>query len=255
MLAAVTVLWAAIRLETQERSTRQVALFAALGAFAVWFSHSAVFVLAGVSLVMVGNAVARKNRIEVIQAVTASGGWILSFGLFALIGLRSIEGVQRSLVNLPGSYSSTDVTRGAFSEEGALRSMVGALRYVTAVPHFLEYRSFDAGSLLAAAAALAAVFGLIILSRKSVELAAFLVSPLVVMLAAWALDRYPVLGRTQVFLIPSYILLLSEGLVTAVRWPRSRWMSAAALTIAGAVIVAIVAPAMALCESFGRRKT
>lgn len=45
------------------------------------------------------------------------------------------------------------------------------------------------------------------------------VAPLVFMVIAWGLDQYPILGRTQLFLVPSFVLGLSEGIVFS--WTRT----------------------------------
>lgn len=242
--------WAAIRVRKTTRPYFDFALLAAIGGLGIWFSHASVFVLAGILVVIMGSALRRRDPAQVTGALVASCVALGSFSVFAVTALRNLEGVQRSLVSLPGAYSHADFGSGTLHEEGTLRTTVGAFRYITGVPHILEYRDFDAGAILALIAICIAAAGLVFLAKRSLEHTAILVIPLAFMVIAWSLHRYPVLGRTQLFLVPSYLLLLSEGFVVGLAKIRAVWIRAAFATAFAAIAVVLAAPALGIASKF-----
>jgi hypothetical protein len=66
------------------------------------------------------------------------------------------------------------------------------------------------------------IAGLISLVAKRPEKGLVLISPLVFMLIAWGLGDCPLLGRTQLFLAPIYVLRAAEGVVFLTKKARHR---------------------------------
>jgi len=250
VLMAVTAYWAAIRVGKSDRPGRDFALLAAIGGSAIWFSHASVFVMASIFLVLIASAVFRRNSAQLVGAIVATCVWLLSFGIFALTVLQNLEGIHRSLVQVPGAYSQSDVGSDALDEEGVLRTSLGSFRYITGVPHVLQVRHLDAGAVLALIATCFAAGGLILVARKSIARAAILGVPLILMLVAWVFHRYPLLGRTQLFLVPSYILFLAQGVAGGGTKTRQIWVRTALLAIAAAIVVAVATPAIGVASKF-----
>jgi hypothetical protein len=250
VLVAVIAFWAWARVTDTDQPRRDFGLLAAVGAFSIWLSHASAFVMAGIFVVMIGTALARRNWPSLGGAVAASFAWLASVGIFLVTSIQNLGGVQRSLVSLPGAYSDSDLASDALDTEGTLRMSLGAFRYIASVPHVLEYGTYDAGTGVALVATSVAGGGLIVVARRSPAKAVVLVAPLVLMLIAWGLDRYPLLGRTQLFLVPGYILLLAQGIASAITNARRIWTSVASLAIVGTIVLTVAAPAVGLSAKF-----
>jgi hypothetical protein len=243
VLATVLVLLLAVVLSDRERDVRTTCIFAVVGAVAIWLSHSSVFVLAGVSAALAAGALVRRRWRAFAHVAVATAAWLTSFAAFALVSLGNVETVRRSLSDTPGALrgsgsSSLDVVLSG------VRTSLGAFRYVTGIPHVGERGDYDAGQIAAVVAAAVCAVGFVSLVRRHAEKAAALVAPVAFMLIAWGLDRYPLLGRTQLFLVPIFALLLAEGAVTAATRLRRPGARAVIAIVAASIGVLIAAPAL-----------
>jgi hypothetical protein len=217
--------------------------FACVGAAAIWLSHSSVFVLAGVSAAFLVRSLARRQWRRARNIAAASGVWLVSFGVFVLIAIDNVSGIQRSLSSTPGAFGDSAPTDSdALTSE--VRTGLGAFRYVAGVPHFLERGSNDAGAVVALVVGAFCIAGVISLVAKCPEKGLALISPLVFMLIAWGLGQYPLLGRTQLFLAPIYVLLLAEGVVFLIKKARHLGARTATFIAVGIVGAALAAPAL-----------
>jgi hypothetical protein len=218
--------------------------FASVGATAIWLSHSSVFVLAGVSAALMVGSLATRQWRRARNVAVASGAWLVSFGVFFLTALENVGGIQHSLSSTPGAFgASVPTDPGALTSE--LRTGLGAFRYIAGVPHFLERGSNDAGAVVALVVGAFSIAGLISLIARRPEKGLALITPLVFMLIAWGLGQYPLLGRTQLFLAPMYVLLLAEGVVFLTKKARHVGARTATVVSAGLVGLALAAPAVA----------
>jgi hypothetical protein len=242
LLATVLVLLAGMYLDERRLDRSATLIFASVGAACVWLSHSSVFVLAGVSTALVIGSLLRTEWGSAVRVVAASAAWLISFGIFALTSLDTVAGIQQSLSNTAGAFAGSSATD--LTDKGALRTSVGALRYVAGIPHFLRRGAFDAGELVVLLAAALCVVGAVSLLAKRRERGLALLSPIVFMLIAWGLGKYPLLGRTQLFLVPIYALLLAEGAVHLVTTARRSAVRVGSVLAAAAVGIAIVVPAV-----------
>ena len=239
---AVDVLFAVLLLVLGARAARTAAttplvVFAIAGAVTIWFSYASVFVLAGVSTALVGGALLRHDPRRALRAAAASIPWLACFAVFALTLLHNVSLLQQlTCLSCPeGSGGGTSV-----SEWTKIRGSLGEFRYISGIPHFLQHGSFDAGLVFFLVALAFWVVGVWSIATRSAELAFMVVAPLVFMVVAWAFDQYPILGRTQLFLIPSFVLGLSEGLVFSWVRARSPAMRGVAAALGAVVVVAIV---------------
>jgi hypothetical protein len=237
VLVTVVVLWIGFRLSDRPDRLYVLVLYAGVGTVAVWLSHPSVFVLAGVSTALVAGSLMRKEWRRALVVSLASISWLASLGVFALTLSRNLERLQTALSG----------TAGAFADSGghgvhSLRQGFGEFRYASGIPHFLQSGSLDAGQVIFLLAAAFCVVGVISLGRAHAEKAVILVAPLGFMLIAWGLNKYPLLGRTQIFLVPNFVLLLAEGVIYAATRPQRASTRAASVVSAGVIGLALVAP-------------
>jgi hypothetical protein len=244
VLIATIVLLVGFRFGDRPYQASAALGFAGVGATAIWLSHSSVFVLAGVSAALMVGSLTRRQWRRARNVAAASGAWVVSFGVFFLTALDNVGGIQRTLSSTPGALGVSG-PGDAGVPDSELRTSLGAFRYVAGVPHFLERGSNDAGAIIALVAGVFCIAGLVSLIAKRPENGLALISPLVFMLIAWGLGDYPLLGRTQLFLAPIYVLLAAEGVVSLTRKARHRGVRMAVVVSAGIVGAALAAPAVA----------
>jgi hypothetical protein len=218
---AVDVLFTVLLLALGARAartaaTRPLVAFALTGAAAIWFSYASIFVLAGISIALVGGALLRRDTARALRAAVASIPWLACFAGFALTMLHNVKLLQQ-LTCLSCPEQGAGGT--SVSEWVKVRGSLGEFRYISGIPHFIQHGSIDAGLLLFLIALAFWAAGIWSIATRSAELAAMLVAPLVFMVIAWGFDQYPILGRTQLFLVPSFVLGFSEGLVSS--WVRT----------------------------------
>jgi hypothetical protein len=243
VLIATVVLLLGFRFGDRPYEASAALAFAGVGATSIWLSHSSVFVLAGVSAALIVGSLAKRQWRRARNVAAASGVWLASFGVFVLTFLDNASEIQRSLSSTPGVLGVSGAGEaGVLTSE--LRTSLGAFRYVAGVPHFLERGGNDAGAVIALAVGVFCIAGLASLVAKRPEKGLALITPLVFMLIAWGLGDYPLLGRTQLFLAPVYVLLSAEGVVFLTK-TRHRGVRTATVISAGIVGVALAAPALA----------
>jgi hypothetical protein len=239
---AVLVLLSGMRLSDRRGDTAAAVVFACVGAAAIWLSHSSVFVLAGVSTPLAVGSLLRRDRRQAVHVLAAGAVWLASFGVFALTSLDNVAQIRHSLSHTEGAFAGSG--SGLFASTGALRTSLGAFRFIAGIPHFLRHGPLDAGQLTALVAGCFCLVGLVSLLRKSPEKGAALICPLGFMLIAWGLGQYPLLGRTQLFLVPMFALLLAEGVAQAFLGLRHRSARAAAALAGVLFLVVMTVPAV-----------
>jgi Dolichyl-phosphate-mannose-protein mannosyltransferase len=244
VLAAVVVLWLGLRLLNPAARLADVVAFGLVGVAAVWLSNAAVFVLAGVSTALVGGALLRKDRRRAVLLGAAGGAWVVSFAVFAVTYLRNFESLQK--VECPTCFvgSATGTTTISGRNVNSLRASFGEFRYAAGIPHFIDRGNNDAGLIILAIALVFCGIGLWSLAHRRPEIGVALFLPLVFMLIAWGLHKYPTLGRTQLFLVPSFVLLVAEGLVFAFASSRRALPRLAVALCGSAVAIAMLAPSL-----------
>jgi 4-amino-4-deoxy-L-arabinose transferase-like glycosyltransferase len=243
VLMAVAVLWVGLRLVNRPQRAFEAVLFSVLGVAAIWLSHPSVFVLAGVSAALVVGALTERDWRRVLMISALCSPWLLSFGVFALTSLDELGTLQSEIGGGLGTYAGSGPPGS--STFTSLRGGFGQFRYVSGIPHVLEQGSTDLGLLIFLIAVAFCALGLFSLPGRRLEKQVAILAPLVLSLIAWSLDKYPLLGRTQLFLIPSFVLLLAEGMAFAATKPQRAWLKAAGASCSVVVTVAVVAPTLA----------
>ena len=239
VLVSVVVLWIGFRMSDQRDRLSTALLYAAVSTVAVWFSHPSVFTIAGVSTALFADSLVRRDWRRALVVVAASAAGLASFSVFALAYSQNLVYLRTVLRGGSGAFAgsgqdSLDSLRGGFGE----------FRYASGIPHFLQRGGVDAGQLIFIFAAAFCTIGFIRLVRREPVKAVALLAPLCFMLIAWGIQKYPLLGRTQLFLVPNFVLFLAEGIVYVVTRPQGASARAASATLAGVVGLALAAPAI-----------
>lgn len=242
VLMAVVVLWVGLRSANRPQRGLEIVLFSVSGVAAVWLSHPSVFVLAGVSTALVVGSLIERDWRRVLVISAASGPWVLSFGVFVLTSLHELGDLQSAIGGGAGGHLSSGSSGS--SKLTSLKEDFGQFRYVSGVPHVLEHGGNDVGQLIFAIALSFCAVGLFTLTGKKLEKQIALLAPLVFMLIAWGVHKYPLFGRTQLFLVPSFVLLLAQGATSAILKPRCVSARAGSAACTALVLVAMAAPAL-----------
>ncbi len=176
---------------------RPLALLALAGAVAIWFSHPSVFVLAGGGVTLGLGAMARRDTTRLRLLVLVGAVWIFSFALCYQLSLRTtaqdaglLKFWDKAFLPLPPK-SLADLLWGP----RAILSMIQG-------PAGFEFPGL---------AVLALAAGCVAFLAADPERLALLLAPLPLALLASGLHKYPFSGRLLLFLVPSILLLVGEG--------------------------------------------
>lgn len=197
---------------------RSIAILTLAGAAAVWLSHPAAFVLAGVGAGLVAVMLLRRDRGGLLALGIPFVAWLASFGAMFMLTLREYEDLAR-------------VTTWSSTLHGS--------------PHrniYVMFRDSNLRLLHWAADGLApvlALLGAVSLWANPRQRPAFVVggTMLAATLAAGYLGKYGAGQRFILFLLPFGILCLAEGAVRVFRaLPRD--LAAVFAAVVGAVVLA-----------------
>lgn len=212
--------------EVMHRPTpKWITIFAIGGAFAIWLSFAAVFVLAGIGSTLIIRSLALRRWREAAAHELAASTWLASFALLYVVSLTDLSHLERSLQSGHG-VAGTDAS-------GALQNLSGAIRSDLGIAH-LGVGSYDLGRVVFILAALLAMVGFATLVREKPVVAALLAMPALFMLGASAFGKYPLFSRTLLFLVPSTIAFIACGAVrlsTTTRMLRSVGITATTLVL------------------------
>jgi hypothetical protein len=201
---------------------RRFAALAVFGAVAPWFAFPVVFVLGGVGLHFIVTEARRRDWRRVAIGAAMGVGWLASFaGCFLLsrsiLSKRDFIWIWWNFAFLPlPPRSSAEVTlivetlANVFINPASLLSPL-SLPYTAGVASILSLP------------------GCVSLGRRWPGGLFLLISPLLFGLAASGLHQYPFHGRLLLYLVPTYLMLLAEG-IAAVGRPTG-WL--VTLTLAG----------------------
>lgn len=217
VLVTLLLVWLfATRLDPASWTRADVAVLAAAGTAALWFSFPAVFVLAGFGLA-VGVPVVRARALRLLPKLAlVAGAWVASWAAAFAIVIRDLgtaEGVAAAQTGDPSREGSTGVVKGLyviFNDPGELpRTLVGLL-------------------------VLAAFAGMVVLAGARPKLVAMFAAVGALTFVAGMVDRYPLVGRFLLFLLPIGILLTAAGVAALVEALRPR------LAVVGVALAALV---------------
>jgi hypothetical protein len=223
--AAVGLLAAGTLLARDVRMSGARAFVIAVGGLAlIALSFPATFMVAAIA----GTLAVRLafNRREGFSSSVALAvlSWIVASIAIAILGLTKVGQIRESFEASSGLFLG--VTGSPLHAVNVMGTNVAA------AIGFLQERPF---SHLEKIALLCAVVGLLSLLRQNRTHVSMLVAPIALLFAASAADLYPISLRTELFLLPTVILLIAEGIAQLVRWAPRSWRLGVALILALAV--------------------
>ncbi|MGD0766605.1 MAG: hypothetical protein ABSB42_00120 [Tepidisphaeraceae bacterium] len=181
------------------RGRGRVLALALGGALAIWFSHPAVFVLAGIGAAAVLQWPQDKSHRRIVNVLFLAAAWVASFCLnywFCLRKLTHNDYLQHYWADIAGAFAPPPIS---------LDNLTWYKR------NFLElFRNFSIE--FQGLAALAFVVGAIEIHRVGRHLPAMLLTPLAAALAASALHQYPFEWRLLLFAVPPITIIVAAGL-------------------------------------------
>jgi hypothetical protein len=192
--------------------TRRLAAAAAAGAAAVWFSHPAVFVLAGLGAVLLASALARRAWREALHLGLLGLSWVASFAAVYAVSLAQLD-------HRPDMWAFWDFAFPPMPPSSLWDATWPVRRFLYL---FVNPLNFDTplGPRLSALPALGLFLaGCRSLWKRDRALFGMLTLPGLFALLASCLRLYPFHGRLVLFLVPSLLLLIAEG----AGWLRETW--------------------------------
>jgi uncharacterized membrane protein len=182
-------------LQQDRPGTFSFALFGVTGSIALWFSHPAFFVLAGIAVGLVVHRTKHPQWASLTTLLLVFSIWAVSFLL-----LYSI-----SLVHLSSDQSLANYWASSFMPFPP-RSLLDIQWFFST---FFAIFESPVGLPLSGLAALGFVIGCrsMFLTVKFI----ILVLPIILTLLASGFHKYPFSGRLLLFLVPSLLILIAEG--------------------------------------------
>ncbi|MBI4684358.1 MAG: glycosyltransferase family 39 protein [Nitrospirae bacterium] len=198
--SALLLFMAAIHIRSKALTFAHIITFGVLGSVVVWFSSPSVFVLAGVGTVLIVSALTLKDRKKVIQLLLIFLFWIAGFAAHYLFYLSKLTN-EYMLNAARGEECFMPFPPASFSD----------MRwYITAFFNMFEETAgfYYAGSI----AAFLFLVGCYSMALKERHKFFILISPLPLVLIASGLSLYAFKQRIILFLMPSLLFFISEGI-------------------------------------------
>ncbi|QEH32765.1 hypothetical protein OJF2_12460 [Aquisphaera giovannonii] len=201
-------------------SSRRLRALAAFGVIAPWFSFTVLFLLAGIGLRLLAVSIGTRDRRKVLSVVGVGAAWVLSLGGCVLLS-RSILS-SRDFIWIWWNFAFLPIPPHSLADAQLVAESVANV-------------FINPGSILspldftgtATAASLLAVIGCASVGRRWPGGLWLLIAPLLFGLAASAARQYPFHGRLAFYLVPTFHMLLAEGIAAVGR--RSQWILTVAL--------------------------
>lgn len=186
-------------------------ILAVVGAAAQWCSHPALFVLAGVGLVLGLRAVYERDEGQIKRLLAVGVVWLFSFAFHYAFILKATS-ANDYLVHF---WEDNDgfMPRGAEAAGWLVRAFVRLFEKVM----FLKFADVPLGFIAGAFYLL----GLVTMSRGRRTVILLFTAPLLVALAAAVVKRYPFYGRLLLFTVPLVVPVLASGLASVIEWRKT----------------------------------
>jgi hypothetical protein len=195
---ALLLVYLAVRLINSETAqARDFILLGAIGVIAIWISYPSFFILAGIGITFLVEKTLRRNSAPLAWIFALGVAWLVSFGIQYLVSLQDLAANEflqnywnKAFVPMPpwshwrwffDTYVS--MLGISLSTEDITIYLVPILTVIGGVSLFIRKRS----------------------------IALILLLTVLMALVASALQKYPLKGRFMLFLVPLFLLILSEG--------------------------------------------
>ncbi len=231
VMAAVALVYLAGRCLREEAHGQDFFWLGAVGTILIWISHPSVFILAGIGLTLLLEALTRKGRAPLSWLAGMGLAWLASFGLEYLVSLRHII-ADGYLVDY---WRRTYMPMPPWSNLGWFLKTYHSFLFIC-----LHRTDWVMSAIFLTLAGIGAVF----LLFKNRSMALMVISPFVMALIASALQRYPLQYRFMLFLNPFAFFLMAAGL-QGIYWlfaKINRFLALTACTALALTVLWLVAP-------------
>jgi hypothetical protein len=178
--------------------------FGAIGATAVWFSHASAFVLAGVGTVLFASAIARRDRGAASALIPVGLAWVTSIAVVHVISRRHL-GPPAGMWTFWAFAFPPMPPASAWDATWLIR------RFLYLFVNPLDFgRPFSPFVSMLPALGFFAV-GCASMGARDRRVLGILAVPALFTAIAACLRLYPFHGRLLLFLVPAFLLLISEG--------------------------------------------
>lgn len=212
----------AIYIQSRRPTIPRIVLLGILGSITILFSHSALFILAGVGATLTIFHIYRKEWTKIRTFSIAYSLWALSFTVIYFGSLRYMD----SRGSLKNSFSN------AFMPFPPL--YISDFKWIA--DRLLSVFEYPVGLSLSGIALLAFIIGCISTYSKTKERFFILLFPVFFALLASGLHKYPFKGRLLLFLVPSLLLFISEG-AAQIRYKTKQNFPVIGITLIGLLFI------------------
>ena len=183
---------------SNNQTLQRTFLLGIMGSIALWFSHPSLFILTGMGVTLTIFQICRKEWPKTGNFSIAYSFWAVSFIVNYFGNLRHID--RRD--HLKSYFSNYFMPFPPMS--------VPELKWIP--DNFISIFEYPVGLTLSGIAALCFLVGCIAIYSARKETFLILISPLFVALLMSGLHKYPFGGRLLLFMVPSLLLCISEGI-------------------------------------------
>jgi len=195
--AAVFLYVVSLRLESKRLTGFRILVYGCLGGVAVWLSHPAVFIMAGLGSLLLITSVREKDWARLFRLLIVFLFWVTSFAVLYFLSLEKVAGNEFLLRIWDQSFAPLPPT-----------SLADFGWYGTT---FIEFSKNPLGQPLPAIASIILALGCVHMFLGKRGKFFQLISPLPFLLIASALHKYPVTGRFLLFLLPTAFIFITAG--------------------------------------------
>lgn len=218
---AITLLLCILLLPIKQLKLTQIKIiiFSVMVAISIWFSHPAIFVLAGMGFTDL--IVWSNNKKYLIKKSIIYLSGLTSFSLFYLFFVRNLNNNQTLMNSWENAFPS---------------SALDIIWILDALGKFF-YKPLGFENGLDGVAIFAFILGCFAYFRRNKTILIFLLSPLLITLFAAILHLYPFRSRLVLFLAPLFILIIAEGASYLLRYPRNRSIGILGILLSLALVI------------------
>ncbi len=186
-----------IQIASSKLNIFKIIVYSFLGALTIWFSHPAVFSLAGVGAsVLAIDIIKRKRKSRIFKTLLIYFTWLISFVIFYFVSVQSLNNNQDLMTSWKNGFPSS------FYDINWMFNALGKF----------FYRPLGFVGITDGLAIFAFIVGCISLFQRQKVKLLLLLSPLIATLFASFLQKFPFRNRLVLFLTPFFILLIAEGI-------------------------------------------
>jgi hypothetical protein len=189
-----------IWLEEKSRFVLYTFLFSFIGSILIWFSHPSIFFLAGVGITLAVHFLKTKEWKQLAWLSVPAFFWLGSFAVFYYASLLEMSQTERYSRFVSG-WSYTFMPMPPLSGHDLMWYPI----------KFFEVFNNPGGLSFSGLAALCFVVGIMSKFFENRHPFYILTLPILIVLVASALHRYPFGGRLILFIVPSIMIFIGEG--------------------------------------------